>query len=96
MGKRVKIYQDHYLFVLKTTFFCFFLVLFYLAMHEKVQKFASKLPYWYKGVGAGAKCDHQRFGVRTPVHANLDLDVRGACVRCKKRTQLTPWSLHDV
>ena len=41
--------------------------------------------------GAGAKCDHQRIGVRTRVRANLDLDVRGACVRRKKRSQLTPW-----
>ena len=38
----------------------------------------------YKGGGAGAKCDHQRIGVRARVSANLDLDVRGACVRCKK------------
>ena len=49
-----KIYQDHYLFELNTTFFCFFLDLFYLDMYEKVQRFALKLPYWYKGVGAGA------------------------------------------
>ena len=40
--------------------------------------------------GAGAKCDHQRNGVRARVRANLDLDVRGACVRRKKRSQLTP------
>ena len=45
----------------------------------------------YKGAGAGAKCDHQRIGVRARVRANLDLDVRGACVRRKKRSQLTPW-----
>ena len=44
----------------------------------------------YKGAGAGAKCDHQRIGVRARVRANLDLDVRGACVRRKKRSQLTP------
>ena len=44
---------------------------------------------FYKG--AGAKCDHQRIGVRARVRANLDLDVRGACVRRKKRSQLTPW-----
>ena len=40
--------------------------------------------------GAGAKCDHQRIGVRTRVRANLDLDVRGACVRRKKRSQPMP------
>ena len=43
----------------------------------------------YKGARAGAKCDHQRIGVR----ANLDLDMRGACVRRKKRSQLTPCGL---
>ena len=43
-----------------------------------------------KGAGAGAKCDHQRIGVRTRVRANLDLDVRGACVRRKKRSQPMP------
>ena len=46
---------------------------------------------FYKGAGAGAKCDHQKIGVRARVRANLDLDVRGACVRRKKRSQLTPW-----
>jgi hypothetical protein len=40
--------------------------------------------------GAGAKCDHQRIGVHARVRANLDLDVQGACVRRKKRSQLTP------
>ena len=44
----------------------------------------------YKGAGAGAKCDHQRIGVRACVRANLDLDVRGACVRRKKRSQPMP------
>jgi hypothetical protein len=43
-----------------------------------------------KGAGAGAKCDHQRIGVRARVRADLDLDVRRACVRRKKRSQLTP------
>ena len=42
-----------------------------------------------KSVGAGAKCDH--LGVRTRVRAHLNLDVRGAFVRPKKRSQLTPW-----
>ena len=46
-----------------------------------------------KGVSAGAKCDQQRIGVRARVRANLDLDVRGACVRRKKRSQLTPCSI---
>ena len=45
----------------------------------------------YKGAGAGVKCDHQRIGVRTRVRAVLDLDVRGACVRRKNPSQLTPW-----
>jgi hypothetical protein len=35
--------------------------------------------------GAGAKCDHQRIGVR--VRANLDLEVWSACT---KQSQLTP------
>ena len=43
-----------------------------------------------KGAGAGANCDHFKLQVRTPVHANLNLDVRTACVRPKKRSQLTP------
>ena len=43
--------------------------------------------------GAGAKCDQQRIGVRALVRANLDLDVRGACVRRKKQSQLTPCSI---
>ena len=38
----------------------------------------------------GAKCDHFKLGVRTRVRAHLNLDVRGACVRPKKRSQLTP------
>ena len=43
-----------------------------------------------KGAGAGAKCDHFKLGVHTRVRAHLNLDVRGACVRPKKRSQLTP------
>ena len=39
---------------------------------------------------AGAKCDHFKLVVRTRVRAHLNLDVRGACVRPKKRSQLTP------
>ena len=43
-----------------------------------------------ESAGAGAKCDHFKLGVRTRVRAHLNLDVRGACVRPKKRSQLTP------
>ena len=49
----------------------------------------------YKGAGAGAKCDHQRIGVRARVRANIDLDVRGACVRRKKPSQPTPWTIFN-
>ena len=49
---------------------------------------------FYKG--AGAKCDHQRIGVCARVRANLDLDVRGACVRRKKPSQPTPWTMIAV
>ena len=44
-----------------------------------------------KSAGAGAKCDHFKLGVRTRVRAYLNLDVRGACVRPKKGSQLPPW-----
>ena len=40
-----------------------------------------------------AKCDHLKLGLRTRVRADLNLDVRGACVRPKKQSQLTPCSL---
>ena len=43
-----------------------------------------------ESAGAGAKCDHFKLGVRTRVRAHLNLDVRGACVRPKKWSQLTP------
>ena len=46
--------------------------------------------YFTKSAGAGAKCDHFKLGVRTRVSAHLNLDVRGACVRPKNRSQLTP------
>jgi hypothetical protein len=39
--------------------------------------------------GAGAKCDHRRIGVRARVHANLNLDMRGACVRATQKTVAT-------
>jgi len=45
-----------------------------------------------KGAGAGAKCDHLKLEVRTRVRAYLNLDVRGACVRPQKRSQLTRWT----
>ena len=43
-----------------------------------------------KSASAGAKCDQFKLEVRTHVRAHLDLDVRGACLRPKKRSQLTP------
>ena len=43
-----------------------------------------------ESAGAGAKCDHFKLDVRTCVRAHLNLDVQGACVRPKKRSQLTP------
>ena len=43
-----------------------------------------------KSAGAGAKCDHFKLGVCTRVRVHLNLDMRGACVRPKKRSQLTP------
>ena len=36
--------------------------------------------------GAGARCDHFKWEMRTRVHAHLNL----ACVRPKKGSQLTP------
>ena len=41
-------------------------------------------------LGACAKCDHLKLEVRTRVRAHLNLDVRGACVRPKKRSQPMP------
>ena len=46
--------------------------------------------FFIKSAGAGAKCDHFKLGVRTRVRVHLNLDVRGVCVRPKKRSQLTP------
>ena len=37
----------------------------------------------------GVKSDHFKLEVQTRVHAHLNLDVQGACVRPKKRSQLT-------
>ena len=47
-------------------------------------KIAKKL-YFTKSTGRGAKCDHFKLGVRL----HLNLDVRGPCVRPKKRSQLS-------
>ena len=46
-----------------------------------------------KGARAGAKCDHHKMKVRTRVRAHWSLDVRGACVRHKKRSQPMPCCL---
>jgi hypothetical protein len=46
-----------------------------------------------KSAGAGVKCDHLKWEVRTRVRAHLNLDVRGACVRPKKGLQLTPLTI---
>ena len=57
-------------------------------MMKKRLKIAEKR-YCTKSVGV--KYDHFKLGVRTRVRAHINLDVRGACVRPKKRSQLTPW-----
>ena len=51
--------------------------------------------HFTKSAGAGAMCDHLKLDVRTRVRAHLNLDVRGACVRPKKRLQLIPWTKHQ-
>ena len=51
---------------------------------KKDWKIAEK-HYFIKSAGAGVKCDHFKLGVRTRVRAHLNLDVRGECVRPKKR-----------
>ena len=58
---------------------------------KKGKKKIAEKRYFTKS--AGAKCDHLKLGVRTHVRAALNLDMRGACVRPKKRSQLTPCSL---
>ena len=57
---------------------------------KKDKKKIAEKHYLTKSAGAGVKCDHLKLGVRTRVRADLNLDVRGACVRPKKRSQLTP------
>ena len=51
---------------------------------KKDKKKIAEKRYFTKSAGAGAKCDHLKLGVRTRVRADLNLDVRGACVRPKK------------
>ena len=62
--------------------------------NRKPKKLLKKC--WFtKGVRcAGVKCDHLRLEVRARVRAHLHLDVRGACVRPKKRSQpMTYWQI---
>ena len=56
---------------------------------KKIEKVLKNFQFT-KVAGAGAKCDHFKLEVRTRVRAHLNLDLRGACVRPKKRSQLTP------
>ena len=49
-----------------------------------------------KGAGAGAMCDHLKLDVRTRVRAHINLDVRGACVRPKKRSQPMPCCFEPI
>ena len=60
-------------------------------MLKNYRNIAKKFLIYRKCAGAGAKCDPFKLEVRTRVRAVLNLDVRGACVRPKKRSQLTPW-----
>ena len=60
---------------------------------KKIKKKIAESRYFTKTAGAGAKCDHLKLGVRTHVRADLNMDVRGACVQPKKRSQLTPWRI---
>ena len=46
-----------------------------------------KICCWFRK-SAGVKCDHLKLEMRTHVRAHLNLDMRGACVRPKKRLQL--------
>ena len=61
-------------------------------MMKKDKKIAKKCCFT-KSAGMGAKCDHFKLEVCTRVRAHPNLDVRGVCVRPKKRSQLTPWKL---
>ena len=57
-------------------------------MFDKILRFFLHIS---KGASAGAKCDHHKMKVHARVRAHLHLDVRGACVRRKKRSQPTLW-----
>ena len=57
---------------------------------KKIEKFLKNVEQLFKRAGAGAKCDHLKFEVCTRVRAHLNLEVRGACVRPKKGSQLIP------
>ena len=59
--------------------------------HKNPPKTPPKKWKIVKRAGAGAKCDHHKMKVRTRVRAHRFLDVRGACVRRKNGSQLTPW-----
>ena len=59
-------------------------------MLKNYRNMAEKFLIYRKCAGAGAKCDPFKLEVRTRVRAVLNLDVRGACVRPKKWSQLTP------
>ena len=59
-------------------------------------KVSSKFDFEQKGARAGAKCDHHKMKVRTRVRAHWNLDVRGACVRRKKRSQPMPCQIYEL
>ena len=56
-----------------------------ISVLKKILKIIEKL------LSAGVKCDHFKWEVLTRVHAHLNLDVQGACVRPKKGSQPMPW-----
>ena len=58
---------------------------------KKIKELLKNFEQLFKSAGACAKCDHLKFLVRTRVRAHLNLEVRGACVRPKKGSQLIPW-----
>ena len=97
---RNKIARKMLLFVLKTILehpipfynisFCFRTLKMLKNCWKKIEKLLKNVKQLFKSAGAGAKCDHLKFEVRTHVRAHLNLEVRGACVRPKKQSQLTP------
>ena len=54
-----------------------------LDVQVKISYDLLKISLLHYEKGAGAKCDHHKMKVRARSHLNLD--VRGACVRRKKR-----------